>query len=122
MATSTRSRLLPLLLVPFVGGCYSWAVQGQHQLKIVAPASVAVGAVYEFRVDVTDLHGQPLRNIHYGWMIDWPQVRGIRHDGLSFVPERMPVKGGAGRALLRLYMLDEKGRISQVDQVEFKVE
>jgi hypothetical protein len=34
----------------------------------------------------------------------------------------MTVKGGPGKALLRLYAQDEKGRWTQVDTFDFKVE
>jgi hypothetical protein len=55
-------------------------------------------------------------------MIDWPEVRGITHTGISAEPQIMTVKGGPGKALLRLYAQDEKGRWTQVDKFDFKVE
>lgn len=119
-----RSRLLQatILLLPALAGCLPWAVKGEHTLKAVAPATVAVGAVYTFHVEVLDASGRSLPNIHYGWMIDWPEVRGITHTGVSLEPQQMAAKGGAGKAVLRLYVQDERGRMSQVDKVEFKVE
>lgn len=111
--------VLPLLLL---AGCASWATQGQHTLKAKAPATVAMGAVYTFTVDVVDASGAPLAGAHYGWMIDWPTVRGISHTGVSGEPQQMAVKGGPGTATLRLYLKDEKGRLTQADKLEFKVE
>jgi hypothetical protein len=123
MSLPGRTALLPLLLPTFcLAGCYPWAIKGQHQFKVVAPESVAVGAEFTFRVEVTDAAGQPAQRVHYGWLIDWPDVRGISHTGISFEPQQMLVKGGAGKAVLRLYMQDQKGRMTQVDKVEFKVE
>lgn len=123
MPLLARFSPLPLLLALLcLSGCIPWAVRGQHQLKVVAPASVAPGAVFRFQVEIKDLDGQPLRNIHYGWLIDWPEVRGILHTGISFEPQEMMVKGGAGKAALRLHVHDEKGRTSQVDRFDFRVE
>jgi hypothetical protein len=115
-------RRLPLLLA-FValGGCFPWATKGQHTLKLVAPDTVAVGAEFVFHVDVLDAEGKTVERIHYGWMIDWPEVRGISHTGVSGEPQRMLVKGGPGKAVLRLYVQDEKGRMSQVDKIDFTV-
>lgn len=110
------------LLFPLVlAGCQSWAMKGQHHLKLVAPDSVAMGAEYVFTVEVTDTAGQPAKNITYGWLIDWPEVRGITHTGTSFEPQRMVVKGGAGKAQIRLYMKDEGGHWAQVDKTDFTV-
>ena len=118
-----RRLLLPVLLaLPALCGCYPWAVKGQHTLKLSAPERVAPGAIYTFQVDVIDASGQTVPHAHYGWMIDWPEVRGITHTGVSTEPQQMAVKGGAGKALLRLYVQDEKGRWTQVDKVDFKVE
>jgi hypothetical protein len=118
-----RRLLLPLLLLlPALGGCYPWAVKGQHTLKLTAPETVAPGAIYTFHVDVLDASGQTIPHAHYGWMIDWPEVRGITHTGISAEPQMMTVKGGPGKALLRLYAQDEKGRWTQVDTFDFKVE
>jgi hypothetical protein len=115
-------RLIAMFLAALgLAGCGSWGVKGQHQLKLEAPATVAVGAVYRFRVQVTDLNGTP-KDACYGWMIDWPEARGILHSGISSEVQEMTVKGGAGKATLRLYLEDEKGRTAQVDRFEFKVE
>jgi hypothetical protein len=115
-----RRVILPLLLL--LAGCTPWAVKDEHRLKVVAPSTVAVGAVYTFSVEITDGTGQPTKNMNYGWLIDWPQARGISHTGVSFEPQQMAVKGGAGKALLRVYVHDEKGRMTQVDRFEFMVE
>jgi hypothetical protein len=110
------------LLIPLVlAGCQAWATKGQHQFKLVAPDTVAAGAEYVFTVEVTDAAGQPARNVTFGWLIDWPTVRGISHTGTSFEPQRMVVKGNPGKAQLRLYMKDESGRTTQVDKVDFTV-
>lgn len=116
-----RTALLPLLLAA-LAGCQAWATKGQHHVKLVAPETVAVGAEYVFTVEVTDASGQPARNVTFGWLIDWPNVRGISHTGTSFEPQRMLVKGGPGKAQIRLYMKDESGHLTQVDKVDFTVQ
>jgi hypothetical protein len=117
-----RLTRLALLTAVFLSGCSAFATKGTNTLKIRAPNRVAVGASYTFQVDVLDEAGQPVPHVHYGWLIDWPEIRGIYHTGASSEPQRMEVKGGAGKALLRVYMKDERGRVTQVDQFEIRVE
>jgi hypothetical protein len=81
-----------------------------------------VGGEFVFHVEVPGPDGQPAERTAYDWMIDWPEVRGIPHTGISFEPQRMKVKGGPGQATLRLYVHDEAGRNSQVHRSEFKVD
>jgi hypothetical protein len=110
-----------LLVTLTAAGCRSWALKGQHQLKITAPATVPRGGEYVFQVEVLGPDGKHAAGLTYAWMIDWPDVRGIPHTGVSLQPQRMAVKGGSGQATLRVYVRDAAGHNSQVDRFEFKV-
>lgn len=123
---NSRLRFIALALAlagtAFLGGCLTWAQTSEHRLKIDAPAKVKVDEVYTFKVDVTTADGQPAKGITYAWMIDWPEVKGMLHNGLSSEPVQMRVKGGPGKALLRIYANDPSGRRVQIDKFEFLVE
>jgi hypothetical protein len=103
-------------------GCYSWAQIPQHKLRIDAPSRAKVDEVYTFKVDVTTAEGAVVEQIRYGWLIDWPEAKGMLHTGISSQPQQMKVKGGAGKALLRIYANDATGRRTQIDKFEFQVE
>jgi hypothetical protein len=121
MNRSLRAAAFLLAALP-LAGCYPWVVKDKHRLSFVAPKTVPQGGVFEFTVEAAGPDGEPVHQLRYGWMIDWPEVRGIRHTGVTFQPQRMEVKGGAGKAVLRLYMRDAAGHTTQTDRYEFTVE
>lgn len=121
---TTRPILLLLTLATAAGlaGCGSWAQLPQHKLRIDAPAKAKVDEYYTFKVHVTTADGKEADGVRFGWMIDWPDVKGMLHTGISSEPQQMKPKGGPGKALLRVYANDATGRRSQVDKFEFQVE
>jgi hypothetical protein len=123
MNSTTAACRLTLLLgaVACAGGCNSMARTPQHRLTIDAPATVKQDGLYAFRVHITTADGAPADRVSYMWMIDWPEVKGMLHSGLSSQRQEMMVKGGPGKALLRIYADDATGRRVQVDKFEFQV-
>ena len=119
-----RTPLLVLTLAvgAALAGCLPWAQMPQHKLRIDAPAKAKVDEFYTFKVHVTTADGDKVEQVRFGWMIDWPEVKGMLHTGLSSEPQQMKPKGGPGKALLRIYANDATGRRTQVDKFEFQVE
>jgi hypothetical protein len=105
-----------------LAGCYPWAIKEEHRLKLSAPASVPRDGFFTFSVEIAGPDGEPAKHLRYGWLIDWPEARGIMHTGVSSEPQTMGVKGGPGKATLRLYVNDAAGHHTQIDRYEFKVE
>ena len=111
-----------LILVAGLAGCVPAAKTAEHKFKIDAPAKVKKEEIYVFKVNILNAAGETVDRVSYTWMIDWPEAKGMLHNGLSGQPQQMKVKGGGGKALLRLYADDSTGRRVQVEKFEFLVE
>ena len=111
-----------LILVAGLAGCTASAKTAEHKFKIDAPAKVKKDEIYVFKVTILNAAGETVDRVSYNWMIDWPEVKGMLHSGLSGRLQQMKVKGGGGKALLRVYADDPSGRRVQVEKFEFIVE
>ena len=93
---------------------YAWAAR-------IAKRDVNRGEDLRFRVETRDRSGQPVEGVRYLWSVDWVGLNGARHRGTSFKDELLRVKGGEGRAFLRIYAYDAGGAVTQVLKEPFEV-
>lgn len=112
---------MALLLAATLAGCRSWAWTSEHKISINAPARVGQKAEFYFTVSATDKDGQPA-HIAYQWSIQWVGVEGSTHKGKSGVTERIRVKGGVGKALLKIYGYDVHENWGEIANQPFDVE
>ena len=106
LATPTLALLL--------AGCYAAAPAGEHHWTIKAPKSVALENKLVFTVEAHSPDGRPVHDAPYVWRVDWMGVQGTRHQGHSFVPEKITAKGSPGTATLRVLATDGYGNLVEV--------
>jgi hypothetical protein len=117
MKTLTTALLLAVTLT----GCRPWAWTAEHKLSINAPARVSSKGTFYFTVSALDNDGQPA-SFAYQWTIQWVGVEGSKHKGKSGVTEKISVKGGAGKALLKIYGYDPHDNWTEIANHAFDVE
>ena len=103
-------------------GCRSWAIQGEHQVKIIAPAKVSKGDSFAFRVEVRDRGGNPVEGARFWWTIDWVGLQGSEHKNKSFEELSIRAKGSPGTATLRVQGYDASNDIVEMARHDFTVE
>jgi hypothetical protein len=102
------------LALALLAGCYTAAPAGDHVWTIKAPKSVALENKLVFSVETHTRDGAILENVPYVWRVDWAGVQGTRHQGHSFVPEKITAKGSPGIATLRIFGHDPYGELVEV--------
>lgn len=110
-----------VLGLALVAGCFVAATAEEYRWKIKAPAKTPLGAKLHFTVEAATPDGTAAIDVPYVWRVDWVGVNGIRHQGRSFRPERIEVKGEPGMAILRILAADLHGRTVEVAHAMFEV-
>lgn len=120
----TRRALLGAVLaaLPLLGCTAFSARDTDYQFKIVAPARAKSGEMYRFTVELTTPGGEPATGATYGWLIDWPDVKGIMHVGRAFEPQEKEAKCSPGTATLRIYAKNASNRPVQVARQDIQVD
>jgi hypothetical protein len=116
-----------VLIGPCISGCIPGlasfsAREALYRFTIVAPERVKQGGVLTFHVEVTSADGNRAPEVTYGWMIDWPDIRGAMQVGKAFEPRSKEAKCSPGTAVLRIYAKNDSNRIVQVARKDFQVE
>jgi hypothetical protein len=112
---------LALLVAGTLTGCRSWASTSEQKLSINAPDRVSIKGTFYFTVSGVGNDGQP-SSFAYQWTIQWVGVEGSKHKGKSGVTEKISVKGGAGKALLKIYGYDPHDNWTEIANHAFDVE
>jgi hypothetical protein len=103
----------PTLALLFAG-CYTAAPAGEHLWTVKAPKSVALENKLVFTVEAHSPGGSEDHDVPYVWRVDWVGVQGTRHQGRSFVPEKITAKGSPGVATIRVLAYDLSGTLVEV--------
>lgn len=104
----------PALVLAFLAGCYTAVPAGEHRWTIKAPQSVALENKLVFTVETQTHGGAVVQDVPYVWRVDWVGVQGSRHQGHSYIPEKITAKGSPGIATLRVFAYDLHGALVEV--------
>ena len=110
-----------MLALPLIAGCYSAAPAGDHRWTIKAPKTVVLENKLVFTVEAQTPDGAQVRDVPYVWRVDWVGVQGPRHQGYSFVPEKITAKGSPGTATLRVLAHDLHESLVEVASAQVEV-
>lgn len=122
---SGRRAALPALsiLLFFISGCYSFSArESEHHLKLIAPDSVKRGERLTFQVEVMTAGGERAEDVTYGWLLDWPDVKGVMQLGRAFEPTSREANCSPGTAVLRIYAKNASKRAVQVLRKDIQIE
>ena len=112
-----------VLAAALASGCTAFSARvSEYQFKIVAPERVKAGEMLTFTVELTKGAGEQATGATYGWLIDWPDVKGIMHVGRAFEPQQKEAKCSVGTATLRVYAKNAQNRPVQVARQDIQVE
>ena len=112
--------LLTLATLALLAGCKVAAMAGEFRWKVHAPASVVEESRLQFTVETTQ-DGSPVHAVPYVWKVQWVGVDGIRHQGHSFDPESIRVKGAPGTATVQILAVEHGDRLVEVARASFEV-
>jgi len=101
---------LALVLAP-LAGCKVAATGGDYRWSVKAPAQVVEESRLQFAVEATAKDGTPVLGVPYVWLVDWVGVHGVKHQGHTGEAESIRVKGGSGRAILRVLAMEGAGMV-----------
>ena len=111
------------LVLPFISGCYSFSArESDHRLRLIAPDSVKRGELLTFQVEVMTAGGERAEDITYGWLLDWPDVKGVMQLGRAFEPTNRQANCSPGTAVLRIYAKNASKRAVQVLRKDIQIE
>ena len=111
---------LGLAILTILAGCKVAASAGEYRWKVHAPASVTTESKLHFTVE-TRQDGNPVHGVPYVWRVQWVGVDGIRHQGHSFDPESIRVKGTPGTATVQILAVEFGDRLVEVARASFEV-
>lgn len=120
MKLAARAVLLLLMVAP-VAGCRPWASLAENKLSIAAPARVDRKGEFSFTVHATDRYGDP-DAVAFHWVVAWVGVNGSVYNGSSGVTEKIQVKGGTGKAMLKILGYDTHQKWGEIANHVFDVE
>lgn len=109
------------ILALLLAGCTTAAPAGDQRWAVKAPKSVALENKLVFSVETHGPDGAPVHEVPYVWRVDWVGVRGTRHQGHSFIPEKITAKGSPGVATLRILAVDPHGTLVEVASAAVEV-
>ena len=114
-------KYLSALSLAILAGCYTAAPVGEHVWTVKVPKSVALENKLIFTVEAHTPGGTPEHEVPYVWRVDWVGVQGSRHQGHSFVPEKITAKGSPGTATVRILAHDLYGSLVEVASATVEV-
>jgi hypothetical protein len=119
-----RRALFGAVIAAVLGsGCTAFSArESKYKFKIVAPERVKAGEMLTFTVELTTLAGEQATGATYGWLIDWPDVKGIMHVGRAFEPQQKEAKCSVGTATLRVYAKNAQNYPVQMARQDIQVE
>lgn len=107
-------------LLSLLAGCKVAATAEDFQWTVRAPSAVSSEGKLLFTVETKD-SGRAIHRVPYVWKVEWVGVEGIRHQGYSYEPESIRVKGGPGIALVRVFAIDRGHHMVEVASASFEV-
>jgi len=115
LALSVAAGLMALV------GCKNWAEVNLQTLSVNAPARVSRNGEFYFTLLAKDKEGHPVK-VAFQWSIEWVGLEGSTHKGKSGESEKIRVKGGAGKATLRILGYDAQDNWGEIAKHVFEVE
>lgn len=112
--------LLGLATLTLLAGCKVAATAEEFRWRVHAPASVPEESRLHFTVE-THQSGTAVSGVPYVWKVLWVGVEGIRHQGRSFEPESIRVKGGPGTAVVLILAFDGGHHLTEVARASVRV-
>jgi hypothetical protein len=122
MEAVVQRTLLGLAAVALMAGCKHAAPAAGYQWSIKAPAQVTLGSKSKltFVVETRTPDGQMAVDVPYRWVVEWVGVHGVEHQGYSGKEQEISVKGGPGKASIRV--LGSQGEDKKVEVAHASVE
>ena len=74
-----------------------------------------------FTVETHTHDGAIIQDVPYVWRVDWIGVQGTRHQGHSYIPEKITAKGSPGTATLRILAYDMHESLVEVASATVEV-
>jgi hypothetical protein len=119
-----RKTLLGLAAVAVMAGCKTPAAPAaNYQWSVKAPSQVTLGSKSKLRfvVETRTPDGQVAAEVPYRWVVEWVGLHGSEHQGYSSREEEITVKGGPGKASLRILASQGEDRKVEVAHAQFDV-
>jgi len=118
-----RRMLLGLAAVALTAGCKTAAPAANYQWSVKAPSQVTLGSKskLKFVVETRTPDGQGVADIPYLWVVEWVGLHGMEHQGYSSREEDITVKGGPGKATVRVLASHGEDKMVEVARAEFEV-
>ncbi len=118
-----RRMLLGLAAVALTAGCKTAAPAANYQWTVKAPSQVALASKsrLKFVVETRTPDGQGVADVPYLWVVEWVGLHGMEHQGYSSREEDITVKGGPGKAILRILASHGEDRKVEVARAEVEV-
>jgi hypothetical protein len=115
--------LLGLAIVVVLAGCKSAAPAANYQWSVKAPSQVTLGSKSKLRftVETRTPDGQVAAEVPYLWVVEWVGVHGSQHQGYSGREQDITVKGGPGKASVRILAAHGEDKHVEVARAEFDV-
>jgi hypothetical protein len=91
-------------MLGLLAGCKTAAPAAGYQWSVKAPSQVTLGSGSKLRfvVETRTPEGNVVADVPYLWVVEWVGVHGAHHQGYSSREEDISVKGGPGKASLRI--------------------
>jgi hypothetical protein len=118
-----RKTLLGIAIVALMASCKSAAPAANYQWSVQAPSQVTLGSKsrLKFLVETKTMDGQMAADVPYLWVVEWVGVHGVEHQGYSGREQDITVKGGPGKASVRILAAHGEDKHVEVARAEFDV-
>lgn len=115
--------VLALTTLALLAGCKTAAPAGEYQWSVKSPSQVTLGkgSRLKFTVETRAHDGQAVADVPFLWVVEWVGVHGVEHQGYSSREEDIAVKGGPGKATLRILASHGDDKRVEVARAEFTV-
>ena len=120
----TRLLVTTLILAGSLCGCTNFSArEADHRFKLNAPDRIQHGDLLTFSVEMTTVSGEQVsEETTYGWILDWPDVKGMMRMGRAYEELHQEARCSPGTAVLRIYAKNPSNRIVQVLRKEIQVD
>ena len=118
-----RRTLLGIAAVALMAGCKAAAPAANYQWSVKAPSQVALASKSKLRftVETRTPDGQVVAEVPYRWVVEWVGLHGSEHQGYSGREQDITVKGGPGKASVRILGSQGEDKKVEVARAEFDV-